>query len=307
MPVRLMNTMWHRWGWPPVDYFTGKVDVSLSPSPLMLPARKKRIITIHDLYFLEHPEDTVGEIRRDYVSLVKKHAEKADAILSVSEATKKVAMEMLNLPAEKITVCREDISPMFDEKPTDEETELLKRQYAKPYFLFVGTIEPRKNLTDLLKAFAMVHTRLPEMELIIAGYRGWKTEAFDRTIAELSCRDSIEITGYCTRTMLRALYHNATALVMPSHCEGFGLPLLEAMASGCPVITRNISAMPEVAGDAAIYWEGEDPASLAMIMQKVAEDKELQSQMRKRGYEQRQKFSWRATAEIVNSVFEALR
>jgi glycosyltransferase involved in cell wall biosynthesis len=184
MPVRLMNTMWHRWGWPPVDYFTGKVDVSLSPSPLMLPARKKRIITIHDLYFLEHPEDTVGEIRRDYVSLVKKHAEKADAILSVSEATKKVAMEMLNLQAEKITVCREDISPMFDEKPTDEETELLKRQYAKPYFLFVGTIEPRKNLTDLLKAFAMVHTRLPEMELIIAGYRGWKTEAFDRTIAE---------------------------------------------------------------------------------------------------------------------------
>jgi glycosyltransferase involved in cell wall biosynthesis len=89
--------------------------------------------------------------------------------------------------------------------------------------------------------------------------------------------------------------------------RGLGLPLLEAMALGCPVITRNISAMPEVAGDAAIYWEGEDPASLAMIMQKVAVDKELQSQMRKRGYEQRQKFSWRATAEVVNSVFEALR
>lgn len=305
-PVKILNFFWHRLRWPPVDLFTGRVDISLSPTPLIIPSAGKKIITLHDLYFMKKPGHTTGEIRRDYPALIEKSVRDADGILAVSNATKSDAVEILGIPAGKITVCHEDISEMFDEPADEASLAGVEKEFGKQFFLFVGTIEPRKNLVPLLQAFEEIADETEDVTLVIAGDRGWGTDAFDEQLRGMRHQDRVRVTGYCSREQLRALYQRATALIMPSHCEGFGLPLLEAMASRCPVITRQVSAMPEVAGDAALYWDGSSHRQLARLMQSLRADQQLRSELTAKGLARRKKFSWKKTAEIVIDLCRSL-
>jgi glycosyltransferase involved in cell wall biosynthesis len=305
-PVKILNTLWHWFEWPPVDRFVGTVDIAHSPNPLVLPSRGKTIVTIHDLYFITHPESTTAEISRDYTRLVRKHCASADGIVAVSEATAREAIEHLGIDKSRIRVCWEDAARVFNNAPTKEELAQIDQLIPNPFFLFVGTIEPRKNLSSLLKAFDSLTERHDDLMLVIAGGKGWGTGTFDSVLQKLRHRKSVWISGYRDRRFLRALYHKAVALVMPSHCEGFGLPLVEAMACGCPLIVANNSAMPEVAGDAAVYWNSKDPEELAGLMEQVLQDQELRNSLITRGRKRRGRFSWGKTAERVMQLYQDL-
>ena len=306
IPVQLMNLLWHRASWPPVDMFTGRVDISHSPTPLILPSRGRKVITLHDLYFLKKPEHTVNEIRRDYPSMVKKHAAEADGILAVSQATANDAVELLGIDPGKITVGWNDAAPLYDEKPARRELETIRELVPAPFFLFVGTIEPRKNLTALLEAFSIVSKKRTDMMLVVAGAYGWKFEQFKDTLDRIHNHEKVWISGYRDNRFIRALYHCAEALIMPSFCEGFGLPLVEAMACGCPLIVADNSSLPEVAGDAALFWKSGKVDELAWLMESLVEDSETRAKLISRGKARRSSFSWNQTAEKVMGLYESL-
>ncbi len=305
-PVRLLNFLWNRVGRPRIERFVGRVDIAHSPTPLLMPSRAARVVTIHDLYFLRRPEHTRAEIRRDYAPLVRRHVKAADAVVAVSEATKTDAIELLDLPAERIAVCGEDAAPIFDLPPSEEETAWSMRLAAGPFFLFVGTIEPRKNLAPLLRAYGSLQERYQELQLVIAGERGWAFDDFDAELDRLPKPSRVVITGYLDRRSLRALYHRATALVMPSFCEGFGLPLVEAMAGGCPLIVADNSSLPEVAGDAALYWRSGEAEELATLLEKTLTNDALRTELLENGRRRRRLFSWGKTAEIVMKLYRDL-
>ena len=305
-PVRLLNLFWHNLVWPPVDRFVGPVDVAHSPSPLLMPAKNSTVVTLHDLYFLRRPEHTHGEIRKHYPKMVREHVHRADGVLAVSEATAGDAQEILGLPGDRIVVCGEDVSPVFDEPPTEEEMELSRRVAPEHFLLFVGTIEPRKNLPGLLRAFSIFQERYPEVSLVVAGPRGWGVDEFEAALEGIRDPTRVIVTGYLDPIAIRALYHRAIALVMPSLCEGFGLPLVEAMACGCPLVAAKNSALPEVAGDAALFWETGDLEELGELLFSVVEDRELRARLIESGRKQRRKFSWRRTAEIVLELYKEI-
>jgi len=305
-PVRVLNGLWHRVGWPPVDRFVGRVDIAHSPTPLLMPTRGRKIVTLHDLYFLTHPEHTRAEIRRDYAPLVRRHVAAADAVLSVSQSTANAAMEHLDVPGERIRICGEDAAPIYDEPARPEELADVDRLVGRPFFLYVGTIEPRKNLPALLEAFDLFCETDDEAMLVIAGERGWGTSAFDDGLRQLRSRSRVWISGYRDQRFLRALYHRATGLVMPSRCEGFGLPLVEAMACGCPLLVADNTALPEVAGDAALYWSSDDPEDLAGLMAQLRDDETLRAQLVANGKRRRTEFSWRRSAERVYELYRDL-
>ncbi|HUX07608.1 MAG TPA: glycosyltransferase family 1 protein [Acidobacteriota bacterium] len=305
-PVRLLNLFWNRFGRPRIERFVGRVDIAHSPTPLLLPSKAAQVVTIHDLYFLRCPEQTRAEIRRDYAPLVRRHVKAADAVVAVSEATKSETVELLGVPAEKIVVCGEDAAPVFDQPPAEEELAWSRTIAPNPFFLFVGTIEPRKNLPLLLQAYGLLQKRYHKLQLVIAGERGWDFEAFDEGLSQLEVPARVVVTGYLDRRSLRALYHSATALVMPSHCEGFGLPLVEAMACACPLIVADNSSLPEVAGDAALYWRSGEASELSTLLEKMLTSDALRTELSQNGRRRRQLFSWRKTAEIVMGLYHDL-
>lgn len=305
-PVRLLNGLWHRVGWPPVDRLVGRVDIAHSPSPLLMPTQGRTIVTLHDLYFLSHPEHTRAEIRRDYAPLVRRHVAAADAVVSVSQSTANAAMQYLDIPAERIRVCGEDAAPIYDMPALPEELADVDRHVGRPFFLYVGTIEPRKNLPALLEAFDIICETDDETMLVIAGGRGWGTDEFDEQLRQLRAPSRVWISGYRDQRFLRALYHRASGLVMPSRCEGFGLPLVEAMACGCPLLVADNTALPEVAGDAALYWSSDDVEELAGLMARLRDDETLRNDLIARGTKRRLEFSWRRSAERVYELYRDL-
>lgn len=305
-PVGLLNFLWHRLGWPKAEYFLGSVDITHSPTPLLMPGNGKHVITLHDLYYLKYPEATQNEVRRDYVELTRRHARKADGILAVSNATAEDSREFLGIEPEKITICWEDAAPLYDQPPTSKELEDIKSLIPRPFILFVGTIEPRKNLAALVKAFGHLSERHKGLMLVIAGGSGWGRRQFDEELGHLHDHDSVWISGYRDQRFIRALYHRAAALVMPSHCEGFGLPLVEAMACGCPLIVADNSAMPEVAGDAALYWRSGETEELSGLMEQILTDSQLRESLVLKGRERRKLFSWNESAGKVLAMYENL-
>lgn len=309
-PVRMLNYLWHNLQFPPLEWLAGRVDISHSPTPLLLPARKgKRIITIHDLFFLRHPELTKGEIQRDYPRLVKAHASKADTIIAVSHHTAKDVKELLGIPEEKIRVIPLGVEELFWEKASQHELNAIQRRLSlsKDFILFVGIIEPRKNLPLLLRAFRhLINRGFPELQLVIAGERGWDYEEFDRELEDEKLKGRVIITGYLDRIDLRALYQQARLFAFPSFYEGFGLPLVEAMASGLPIVAVRTSSVPEVVGKAAILLYEPDSQLLADEMERLLSDDSLWEMLSHLGKEQVKLFSWAKTAFQTLNLYQEL-
>jgi glycosyltransferase involved in cell wall biosynthesis len=298
IPVRVLNALWHRLEAPAIERFAGPVDVAHSGHPLLIPARRaRRVVTVHDLDFLDHPERTRGEIRRDYPALAADHAQRADAVVAVSAFTAGEVVRRLGVPRERIVVAGSGAPPW------------TPRRAAAPRgpILFMGTLEPRKNVGTLLEAYAALLTQRPDAPpLWLAGGATEAAAGWLRAIGEPPLAGRVQHLGYIASDRRYDLYAQASMLVLPSHLEGFGIPVLEAMTVGVPVIVSNRGALPEVAGGAAQIIEPEDAAGLARAMQRYLDDSDAAGAAVERGLARARQYSWDATAATLMELYRDL-
>ncbi|MEZ5352480.1 MAG: glycosyltransferase family 1 protein [Bryobacteraceae bacterium] len=268
-------------------------------------AARRHVCTIHDIFPVDHPEWFSSGFSQWYSWLLPKLAARVDHIIAVSHFTRKRIVERLGVRPEKVTVVHNGVDSRF-RRPAPAELDIAKGKLGIPferYLLMVGSIEPRKNIAAALAAWPVISRSHPGLGLVIAGAKGSGLVFAGVEIDENM--PNVYRTGYVPHELLPALYAAATALVFPSLSEGFGLPPLEAMACGTPVITSMNSALPEVVGDAAIGIDPLDPASIAAAVNRLLESESLQQDLRHRGFEQAAQFSWERCAAATRHVLEA--
>ena len=291
IPPTVMETIWNRFHILPVENLIGKVNVFHSSDWTESPSKAKKVTTVHDLIVYKFPKSSdPGIIAAQKRKLTWAKKEEA-AFIAVSKATKKDIVEILGVPEEKITVIYEAARDIFKKSN--------KKNSDKPYILAVGTREPRKNLDRLVKAYESLN--LKDVDLVIAGKFGWGPST------SLRIKSSVKVLGYIPPEKLVDLYSNALCFAYPSIYEGFGIPILEAFNCECPVITSDISSMPEVGGNAAIYA---DPLSVSDIAEKLRFVLELSQSKCKvliqKGLDQAKKFSWEKAAQETIKIYESL-
>ncbi len=267
------------------------------------------VVTVYDLSFVRYPH-SFNSANRIYLRWAVGHAvQHASRVIAISESTKRDLVSMFGIPADRVNVVYCGFDKGFSEpRPRVEiESWRARRGLAAPFILYVGTIEPRKNIARLLRAFAQAKraARLPH-RLVLVGARGWKYSEIDRIVAEEQLTDSVVFTGYVAQEELPYWYRAADLLVYPSLYEGFGLPPLEAMASGLPVVSSNASSLPEVVGDAALVIDPEDEEALADAIVCGVTDHTVREEMVARGLKQASKFSWVRTARETVQVYAAV-
>ncbi len=283
-----------------------RLRVDLLHSPDFIPPfhrRCKSVITVHDLGFFYYPESLTSESLR-YYRQVRRAVQSADAIIAVSHQTARDLIELAGAPEEKITVVYEAASPSLRPLPPQEARAQVAARWGitRPYFLFVSTIEPRKNLATLLRA--LVHVRQThDVELAVVGGRGWLYEPTLALLHHLGLDPYVRLLGTVPNEELPALYSGSIALVYPSLYEGFGLPPLEAMACGAPVVASNAACLPEIIGDAGLLVDPRDDVALANAMLHVLEDTALRDNLVAAGYARAARFSWRQTALETLNVY----
>jgi glycosyltransferase involved in cell wall biosynthesis len=294
LPVRGLNIAWTRAGWPPLDRLVGaSLDLVHSPTPLLVPCRKgKRIVTIHDLFFLKRPDMVDGEVLTDYVPLVRDHVRRADGVLCVSEYTAAETRRLLDVPEEKIAVTPHGVDPAYRGAPSDDLVDETLRRLRLPRggILYVGTSEKRKNLVTLVMAYMTLARRRRLPPLVLAGPGSDWAQGGSRVGPQ------IVAPGYLEKPDVRNLMAASSMLVLPSLEEGFGLPVVEAMAAGLPVVCSTGSALAEVAGEAACLVDAQDANALARAIERLLDDRALAAEMRRRGLERSQRFDWQDTA-----------
>jgi glycosyltransferase involved in cell wall biosynthesis len=295
VPVTFLNLAWHRLEWPPVETFGGDVDVVHSMHPLLMPARRAaQVVTVHDLYFLEAPEATAAEIRRDYPTLAGSHARRADAVVTVSDYTAGLVRSKLDVRADRIAVCPNG-APAWTP---------LEHYAASGHVLFMGTIEPRKNVATLLRAYADLRARWPGAPpLVLAGGVSPSCRSILDQLSQPPLAGCARHVGYVSGDDRVRLYREASVVVLPSLDEGFGLPALEAMAVGVPVIVSSRGALPEVVGPAGLIVEPDDVTGLTAAMERVLRDPALARDCAARGLLQARRFSWDASAARLLNVY----
>jgi len=296
IPVRLLNLAWHRLGWPPAEMVAGgPFDVAHSLHPLLLPTRTAaQVVTIHDLNFLRHPERTRAEVRRDYPALARAHAHRADRVIVVSEFTASEVQRLLDVPADRISICSPG-GPAWTPRPV---------QPKDGYVLFFGTLEPRKNVGALLDAWAMLAGRRPKLpRLVLAGKATEQSAPWLERIDRAPLKGLVTHLGYIAPAERQSLYAGARLLVQPSFEEGFGLPVLEAMTAGVPVVAANAGALPEVGGDAVLLAQPTDPASFASAIERLLDDDELVDACVAKGITRAAAFNWAHTAQATRDAY----
>lgn len=271
----------------------------------------KTVLTIHDMAYAYFPEATEQESLKYLQQELPSAAEKAHAIITVSESTKRDVVRFLHISPEKIAVVHlgvaESFRPLSDHAPLKAVRERYRLPHA--FILSVGTIQPRKNLTGLLEAYALLRADDGfRADLVIAGGKGWKSERLKDHIKSLGLEGRVHFTGYVDENDLPALYNLAEVFVFPSFYEGFGLPLLEAMACGVPVVASNNSSIPEIAGDAAVLVDPHSPESIAHGIKQAINEPDLRRGCIERGIARSRLFTWekcaRETLAVLRTVTE---
>ena len=282
-------------------------DVLFVPAhtiPVIRRPSLKTIVTIHDLgaEFLEayhkFPQKTYLNWSTEYVA---KHA---THIIAVSKSTKKDLVSTLKVPSNRITVVYEGVDHSFFYKRNNKEIRsvLLKYGLKEKYFLYVGTIQPRKNLSRLIESFAKVSA--PDVDLVLSGNPGWLYDEIYKAPKKFKVDANVKFLGFADQEDLPALYSGCIAFVMPSLYEGFGLPILEAMACGAPVLTSKSSSMPEVSGGHALLVKPHNVNEIAYKLSRLLKEKDLRWKLAAAGEEWVKKFTWEKTAEETIRVFE---
>ena len=298
VPVRVLNAAWHRLGWPPAEQFAGAIEIAHSLHPLLMPARRARqVVTVHDLDFLDHPERTRGEIRRDYATLAPRHARKAAVVVTVSAFTAGEVQRRLGVASERIVIC----------SPGAPDWRPRAAPAPRGPILFMGTLEPRKNVGALLDGYARLRQRDPSAPpLWLAGGVTEAATPWLRAIAEPPLAGHVTHLGYIDAAKRYDLYTQASMLVLPSHLEGFGIPVLEAMTAGVPVIVSRRGALPEVAGDAAQIVEPDDVDAIASAMHRYLHQPEASDAAVERGLARARHYSWDASARTLIETYRRI-
>lgn len=294
------------WALVPIPYqslFPGHADLSIFFNYIVPPRISGKVMTtVHDLTYLRFPETMDAKNRRRLQNGMERSIGRSDHLITVSEFSKRELMELLGIPADRITVVSN--APSLFGKTVDFEVCAAKFSLRKPYLLYIGTIEPRKNLVRLLKAFAGLkrEQNIPH-QLVLAGGKGWANEEIYATAASM---EDVVFTGYLSEGEKYSLYKNAAAFVFPSLYEGFGIPPLEAMTFGCPVVCTKTSSLPEVVGDAAELVDPLDETSIAQGIWNVLSNPDRAEELRRRGYEQVKKYTWTASADKLTEICKSV-
>ena len=301
VPSRALTALWHRRGWPPVEWLAGgPFDVVQSARPTLVPARSGvRLTTVHDLDFLDHPERSQAEFAGRYAALATRHANEADHIIAISAHTAGEVEARLGVPRSRITVCRPG-RPAWPVRSAPPAASVA-------YLLFVGTLEPRKNLRGLLDAYARLVARYPQAPpLVLVGRAVAESAPILAALEAPPFLGRVTHRGYVPDAERPGLYAGATALVLPSFAEGFGLPVLEAMTVGVPVVASDRGALPEVLGDAGLLVSPDDPEELAAALHRVVTDAPFAAMLGARGARRSLTFDWMTAATALRDTYEAL-
>lgn len=267
------------------------------------------LVTVYDLSFKLFPQ-SFNPANRIYLTwAVRDAVRRADRIIAISESTKRDLVALFGADPLKISVVHAGVDSSFSPAVEQDGLQRLISRYSltQPIVLFVGTIEPRKNLVHLIKAFklAKLSGNLPH-RLVLVGARGWMDAEVDQVIAQEHLTDSVQFTGFVPPDELPYWYHAAQVFVYPSLYEGFGLPILEAMASGVPVIGSNVSSIPEVVGDAGFLVPPKDEQALADAIVRLAKDEDQRREFAKRGLKRSSSFTWEHTANRTVEVYRTM-
>lgn len=309
LPTRLLYKVWTHARWPAMDHLLRGIDVFHATNYFLPPVKRVRtVLSIYDLAFMRHPDWSSPKIAGLFSRNMAAFAGRADRILTCSQATRVDVIELLHADPAKVFVAYGAADPLFAPVPREVAAEFVRSTLGieRPYLLFVSTLEPRKNVAGLLRAFSRIADRIPH-NLVLLGREGWNPIPTSRLISDLNIADRVTLLGYVgAQEALPNLYSAADVFVLPSFYEGFGLPVLEAMQCGCPVVTTRVSALPEVGGEAVHYVTPGDDEELAEAMAAIAEDESRREAMSALGLEQARRFSWEACAQATMAAYGSL-
>ncbi|HUW22014.1 MAG TPA: glycosyltransferase family 1 protein [Candidatus Bathyarchaeia archaeon] len=299
LPITLAEYLGNQWRIFPVEKITGPIDVFHSSDWIQPPSAGAKVTTIHDFGFFKYPQTAhpkILAVMKRKLQLVK---QEVDFVIAVSQTTKEDTIKYLSYPEEKIKVIYEALQDEVLKPASIRQIAAIKKKYGIEgrYLLALSTIEPRKNLGKIIEAFYLLLKTKPDLSLVVAGKTGW-----DKKVLELNKRiPRLIFTGYLPTAELAALYSGAYCLVYASLYEGFGMPILGAFACGCPVVTSNLSSMPEIAGKSAVLV---DPLKVKSIVDGLRQIEEERETLIKRGFARVKKFTWEKTAQETLKVYE---
>jgi glycosyltransferase involved in cell wall biosynthesis len=267
----------------------------------------RSVVTIHDCIHLMFPQYLPNRLALAYArTSIAMASKRATRVLTVSESSKRDILRFVDVPADKIDVIHNAYDERFGVEPREEDVVRVRERYQlhDEFVLYAGNVKPHKNLGRLIEAFHLVRNRgLHHLKLVLIGDQISKYAALRRAVHQHQLHQYVRFLGYLPEETLAVMYRLAGVFVFPSLYEGFGLPPLEAMASGTPVVTSNVSSLPEVAGDAALLADPYDPAAIADAIYRVLTEDSLRRDLRHRGLARAQQFSWEASVRRVHEIY----
>lgn len=303
--------IWQRAQLPlPAEYFVGAIDLYHATDFVLPPLRRgtRSIVTVHDLSFVRVPDAASPRLKAYLDVVVPRSVKRADYVTADSQATKDDLQNIYGIPGEKIEVLYSGVHQRYFQNIQSVASSVTMRsQYAipdRPYIFTIGTVQPRKNYSRLIRAIKQLREQHYDIGLVIAGGKGWLEDEMYQTIEQTKMQDFVHLIGFADEDDLPALYHHAECVAFPSLYEGFGFPVLEAMASGTPVVTSNISSLPEVAGNAALLVDPLKVDEIAAAIQQILDDSDLRQQLIKFGNKQARKFTWAQSAKQLLQIYE---
>jgi glycosyltransferase involved in cell wall biosynthesis len=308
---RWMTILWHRANLPlPADWLSGPVDVYHCPDFVLPPLRHARgILTVHDLAFLMRPDCADARLRTYLEDVVPRSVRRADFVIADSENTRNDLVVLLGVQPSSIAVVPGGVEQRFEPVTDPERLRRARRQLRvgdAPFILAIGVLEPRKNLNRLMDAFLVLKQRAmvsKDLKLVLAGGKGWLYDDIFEHHAASPVRDDILMPGFVADELLPSIYSAAEVLAFPSLYEGFGLPILEAMACGTPVVASRASCLPEVAEGAALLVDPTNVEGLSAALQLSLVDADLRTQLVEKGKQRASQYSWRRAAEELLRVY----
>ena len=309
VPSALVEGIAWRTGFGP-RWLYGSADVVFLPYSDVSPGLggRKIVATLHDLIPMTHPEFSTPELCNRFNSRIRQSLARCDAIICVSEYTRQQAIDRLGIAADRIVSVPNGGGTEY--RRIADETVIARTLgnlgIAQPYVLHVGVIEPRKNLVRLIRAFDRTIGQAADLQLVLAGKPAWGTAEVERAIAEATDPTRVRLLGPVTADDLPALYSGALGLVYPSRAEGFGIPPLEAMACGCPVLAADATSIPEVVGDAGHLFDPHNESAIADAIIRLCNDPDWRINLRQRGEMRARTYSWERTARETLHVLETV-